>query len=316
MQRKRNRAKAYNLMLALFAGGVAFFVSMKLGPYYINGDQEYYRYLYENTWKFNLREGYAFYSATINSKEFVHFFAIWVFGGWLDKDLFVALSNMVLVGVGFMALVKCGANRAVALIVVLTNYYFFVLMFPAERLKYAAIFMMLAVCFSKSRFVRISSWGLAVLTHIQSLIVLFVVIAGSKKISLKAFLQNFFYSMLGFFALSASLYFVLPQIMVKSSLLGAREFEELLKFFLLFIIALYYSNNKKRVFIIFSPLLLATFMLGGGRVNMISYFVTLFLCVERRGGWNLGVWVPNVYFAFQTKSFIERVVLYGSAFQF
>jgi len=300
-------------MLAFAVAIFYFSVSIYIGGYYIYGDQEYYRYLYDNVWKFPLGEAYEFYGSVINSKEYGHFFLIWLFGRFFEKDLFVAISNAVMAYLSYKVAVKFGMSRVLAVLFIATNYYFYILMFPAERLKYAFIFI-LAAAASNRKFVTVGWVVLSVLSHIQVLIMLASLAITSGYFSLRFVFSNFLYSALAAIALCLGLYLVVPQIIAKSSLLDLRDVQEMLRFLVFFIVALVYGKDKKIVVLAFVPLMFATLLLGGGRVHMISFFVSLYFSCGCRGGWNLGFLILNGYFAYQAYDFVIRVIKYGSAF--
>lgn len=65
-------------------------------PLYTGGDQSIYRRVYEALPYLGLTEGFSFYSRSLSSREFVHFFLSWVASHFVDKDLFIAFSNAIL----------------------------------------------------------------------------------------------------------------------------------------------------------------------------------------------------------------------------
>ena len=80
----------------LTAAALVLLLSLLIMPLYTGGDQSIYRRVYEALPYLGLTEGFSFYSRSLSSREFVHFFLSWVASHFVDKDLFIAFSNVIL----------------------------------------------------------------------------------------------------------------------------------------------------------------------------------------------------------------------------
>ena len=133
--------RVLKLFVYVFVIAVVFFGSLYIGPFYILGDQLHYREIYKNLSEFGLVDGYVYYTSTIDSLEFVHFFFSWLASSHLEKDLFIALANGVLAWISLTLFQKWKASLFIAAFLVVTNYYFIAMYFSAERLKFGFIFV-------------------------------------------------------------------------------------------------------------------------------------------------------------------------------
>ena len=74
------------------------------------------------------------------------------------------------------------------------------------------------------------------------------------------------------------------------------------------------SDVKSKVIFMFIPLFIAVLLVGGDRINMISYIVFLYFSLPIKKGLNFGVIVSSVYFMVATIFFVGNILLYGDGF--
>lgn len=306
------------------AAAVVFLLSFLIMPFYINGDQSLYRKVYETLPDFGLTEGFLFYSRSLGSQEFVHFFLSWVASRFVDKDLFIAFSNAILAYVSMSLFRKWQASVIMAFLLVLTNFYFLVIYFAAERLKFGFMFLALSLIYIDQikRF-----YGFAVLALISHVQVLIVYGAILFNIFVRGILKLF---RTGKVAKSWLLLFLVPFLFLPPLLLGGEFFlaklvsyysvrdfadlTELAKILVFLLLALWYSKKKSETIIMFIPIVIAVFLIGGFRVNLFGYFFVLYYGLQFRGGWNFGVLTTSVYFAYSSINFLVNVIQHGDGF--
>ena len=92
------------------------------------------------------------------------------------------------------------------------------------------------------------------------------------------------------------------------------SFLELYQWSLLFFLSLIYSKNKNQTLVIFLVLGIVTLLVGGSRVNMMSYFVFLFYGLQYKQGLNIGVIITSLYFFFKSIPFVYSIYTYGDGF--
>ncbi|KWQ05489.1 hypothetical protein SE27_09660 [Acinetobacter harbinensis] len=156
---------------AIFYSAVVFIVSLFVLPYYIDGDQFYYRDFYKYCFyeSLTLSQQFDCYQTTLASSEPGYFILSKLANAFLDKDLYIAIANAILTFI-FSILVfknyKAVWHRHVFLILLLTNYYLIVMFFAAERLKFSFIFLALALLISGNK--KLFLFFGAMFIHIQS----------------------------------------------------------------------------------------------------------------------------------------------------
>lgn len=74
----------------------AFVVSYLILPFYSAGDQISLRHVYEMLPNLGFLEGFFYYNGTLDSQEPGYFLLVYVFSGFMDKDLLMSLLNAVL----------------------------------------------------------------------------------------------------------------------------------------------------------------------------------------------------------------------------
>ena len=293
-----------------------FTLSLLVSPYYIAGDQFHYRGVYEGLKNLNLTNGFILYISSLDSKEVMHFFFSWLASNLsLDKDLFTATSNAFLAYVVVVLLRKWQVSFFIIGLLLLTNFYFYVLYFSAERLKFGFIFLMLSILHTRRFYVFAF---LSIISHVQVLVIYgsilfevlssqFVRLVTAVKVKLTLIISVIFFLVLWFFLgehlLSKFHYYY-----------GEHGFSDLWRMFCFFILSLWYSKNKKQVVFIFIPMFMAVYLIGGERLNMMGYFIFLYYALPVKRGFNLGVLVTFAYFMFTSIGFIGNVLEYGDAF--
>jgi len=304
----------YRYLVSLYI----FIFSMFFFPLYKYGDLISYNRIYEGVENMSLLQAWLYYTFNINTTECIHFILIWFASRFIDRGVFIALSNAVLANVILYYLEKHKVNKLVSISFVVSNFYMLVIYFPAERLKYGVLFFFVSLLFidkiKKFTFFMLIS----LLSHVQ-LGVLYL------AMSIEVFLDHisdflktgkmkkwvlFVTPVLGFLLL-----FIWKHINGKLALyLIDSGITDLLRMFVIFIFSLLYSKDRVKTFIIFSPLLVATFLIGGDRLNMMGYFLFLYYGFQVRGGLNIGVIITSLYFFYKSVDFVLKVVYLGNAF--
>lgn len=302
-------------MAMLFVFGLSLLIS----PQYVNGDQLHYRATYEVVSSLSFIEGYLQYNLLLSSYEYVHYSLIWVFSRFLDKDVFIAFSNAFLVYFLLINLDKIRVYAPLAIILVLTNFYLFVLYFAAERLKYGMVFFLLSLYYIERVKVFYPFVILSLTAHAQFLIIY----AGIAFRNLRNLIWRFFTK--GLISKTVFFFFILAFVVV--ILLNKQIFSkfiayydsinifDLWKMFIFFALSLWYSKKKRLdALFIFIPLIIAAALFGGERVNIFGYFVFMYYALQVNRGVNFGVLATTLYFGVQAYFFVENIVLYGDGF--
>lgn len=302
--------------LATLFGLFAFAGSLLLSPYYISGDQEAYKPLYEEILDYKDWESkFTFYFLTVGAIEPFYLLLVNLLAGALPKDLAFSILNGVLAGCVALWLLQ---RRVSALIVapLMLNAYLIVLFFSAERLKVALLLFTLGFILHKRW--RWLLFLLAVLTQFQTLLLVLVHLIwqlGAKP-SRKRALQL----TLLLLVLAGAVVALSGNPLLAGYLTGKLDFYAdsgwgglgaIAKPLLYMAAALYYSPQRRRVLASFLPLVVATYFLGSERLALFSYFLFMIIVAPYRHGWNLATLLATAYYSYQGVAFIANFIDHG-----
>lgn len=314
-----SRISSKSLAVAINATFV-FCFSYFIGSQFILGDQLVYRSLYQGVDGLGLVDGYYWYISQVDSKEFGHYFLIWLASGCLDKDIFNAISNTVLAYFSTKLFLRWGAKPIIAVVLVSFGYYHLGMYLSAERLKYSFLFVTLSIYFYEKKHIFIVSLVLAVITHVQALIVYVTLYFEHYMESLLASFLTLRIKKIVFFSLLAASIFMIAFLLVFfEHILSKYEFYNerfggivaLKQMVVFFILSLFYSGKKLRVILLFIPLVITVYLIGGMRVNLIGYFVFLFFALKVNGGVNVGVLSTSIYYTLGWSGYVLNVINFG-----
>lgn len=300
---------------------VFYGVSVLLLTYYVLGDQVHYWRFYEALASADVSDVMRLARRMLTSSEPVTAYVLWV-GAQLGfgKSHFVALLNTIL-SVGVFLLLRKYHTRWYVFLLILTNFYLIVLMTGAERLKIA--YMLLTYSAVLGGRIGMIFALISPLAHLSSFIILAGLFAARFNDVLRSFLLRFSCSKshlvsggavlsLGFVA------FLFVQDGVISKGIGymrrGGEVSELLNIAILLIVGGIAARNRLRLVIALFPLIVATFLISGQRVNMLSFSLVLYLLLIERRLHHPLVLALLVYFSVKSIPFINNVFIYGNGF--
>lgn len=306
---------SYALVQKVIVAVLVFLLSLVIAPYYIEGDQEVYREVYAYLPDFGLLDGFIFYTSKLSSQEFIHFLLAWWASPYVNHDIFIAFFNGIFAYAILSLFQKWGASFPISATIIFTNYYFLVLYFPAERLKFGFLFLILSLINTDSKKFFLFVF-LALFAHVQTLILYAsVFLSYLVKTVLRKKSSKLIYFIP--FIIAFPLYLMSAQITQKYlSYSDSGGIFGVWKLGVFFILSMLYSKDKRETTLIFSVLMVAVFLVGGERVNLYGYFVFLYYGLQFKGGKNYGVAITSVYYAFASLGFMSNIFVYGTAFPF
>lgn len=301
-----------------------FMFSMILLPYANLGDQIYYRAFYEGLPGYSFSEGFSFYRNALGTQEWGYYILVYVFSGWVDKNVLMSVVNAFLGGIVARNIFLLGASRFL-LLMIFFNFYFLVLLFSAERLKLGALFCLLA--FSTQGSKGFICWVMAFLSHAQTLILLMVKIISKMASEAVFILQGRLkYGLLISVALSVVFLVIIFTVLgdhIAAKLdsysgpdgIFAGGWQALLKPAIFLVGSAFYAKqNRYEAVIANIPLLVAAFFVGDERLVMFSYFIFMYYAIQVNRGLNVGVLVGGFYFLVKGIFFISNILEYGDGF--
>ena len=309
--------------------GVAgvFLISLFLAPYYFKGDQIQYIGAYNTVYGHNFIDGFLAYRFYLSTEEPIHYSIVWVFSNLgFGKNVVMAAANSMLAYLLMRVLAEWRVSIYVALALVFTNYYFLVLYFAAERLKFGFIFLLLAVLFSKR-----GGWPpiffsfVAVLAHLQLIIFyaahLFSVymqrlITGIKI--RKTFYKDAFLYIFIVLLVYAAWTLLNDHLIYKLARYAAENrtsaIFDIWKSCFFLVLTLIYAKDKFKVVCAFSIIIASVTIVGPDRVNMMGYLIFMIYALQYKRGVNVGIAITSIYFASKSIGFLTRMVYTGMGF--
>jgi hypothetical protein len=311
------------LIRQIAIGVVVFFISLVLSRLYVDGDQLGYHRAYSLMEGLALRDGFVMYTHNVSSAEYVHFF-LSLLGSNLgiDKNAIMSLFNAILAVYSLKLLEKWGADFRVACLIVLTNFYMFVLYFAAERLKIGFIFLVLSLLYSNRPWYSYSLIFLSIWSHFSMLLIYASVwIAKSydnfrsvakmrSKIFYKSLLLLFPPLLLVLYE-SKTILWKLGTYIECNTNVSAMNF---LPLGVLIVLTGIYAKDMRKSLVIFAPFLVGVALLGGSRLNMLAYFIFLSFGLRVNGGLNAGVLITSAYFLYKSIGFVTNIFHHGHGF--
>lgn len=303
-----------------FAAVFAFLLTLLIDPLYTGGDPSLYRYVYGALATENLRHGFFFYSVILSSTEPLYYLLVWSLSHLgIPREIFIGTSSAILAFLSVKILVQRGANIILATVIVSTSFYFILLFTTTERLKIAVIFLIASVLMINRPRIAIVFAFLAVSAHIQvailylSFATIYVTAELRNAIVSKSLSVRLIGTTVAVFIFSLAAYYVIGnQIASKAgSYIGLGETSDLVRVLPLFLMTLWYSKDRINALLLFLPIIALTPIVGYGRLNIFSYFILLYFCVEKRRGFNIAVLMTTVYFAYSSYAFISRIREFG-----
>ena len=296
-----------------------FVISLVLCSYYVGGDQHAYIKLYNNLPSLGLIEAQEYYSRAVTSKELVHFTFSFIFSRITDKSVFIAIFNSVLVYSALVLFRRWGAHFWISAIILLSNYYAYVLYFPAERLKFGVIFLIVSLIFAETHKKSVLYSVFSCLAHFQMIIFYSSLLFEYCISKLK---KLFFDLKLSLYLLLILLFPILIFMLFSDELIhkihvamdnsyGIRSVAKPLVFLMG---SLIYSKNKISIIYLFIPIVIAAFFIGDSRVNMFCFFIFLYTALPVRNGFNVGIVLTIVYFGIKNFFFVDQILKYGNGF--
>jgi|GEM_PF-1422955 len=306
------RGLVYPICFALYI----FLLSYLILPFHTGSDQIAYRKVYEALPGMHFIEGFLFFHSYTSSREPGYYILVYVFSRLISKDLLMSVLNAAM---GFYLSRYMLRNRIAWHIILLLslNYYLVILLFTVERLKLGLLLAMMATVSSMGIF-RYSLWGCAVLTQVQTALLIISKVSANIFASLLPLFRGrlrlrMVFSFIGLLFLGGLLFFLREHILAKfESFIRLGGLTDLAKPLLFAALTLYYARNKRvEALAMQAPLLLASFILGGERIVIFSYFVFMYYALQYRYGSNLGVYVTSFYFLVKGLLYIKNILIYG-----
>ena len=311
----------YGILLDAILFLITFFISLALFEVYYAGDQFYYTDFYYTARDTSFSNIAWLQLQTTGSAEPFFGIMVWLASAVFEKSTFMSLANGAGVIVLRRVVLRLGASPLLFPLV-LSNYYLMVVLIPAERLKFALIF--LGIAYLSKGVWRYAAMGVALLFHFQTLAFISVLASRTLYYSLRDLAihrgRKFYFSIATnvfiLVSLALAFFFVMNsyqfQIQAKLGRYQENEISEILRSLIFLCAALWLARDRIEVVFVFAPLLVLAFSLGGERVNMVSF---LFLCgymLSYKRGLNFTSATLLLYFVWKNVDFTVTFIEHGT----
>ncbi len=319
MQLKLSQYRFRVLSTFLILGVCVFCFSLILSSYYTGGDQSIYNKVYDEIVGLSFSEAILMYKFNINSEEPIHFLVVWFFSNLgVSKSLLMGLSNCILIFYLIKIFVRLKVNVYIISLVILTNFYLYVLFFAAERLKFGFIFFLIFMDLGATYFKRYLYLIMSFLAHFQ--MIFFPVIYLFSNI--KKYVSNLKNILLIVLLSPIGIYFL---FFFQEHIVGKYESYSLLansntiikniwQPFFFMVCTLFYTKKISHILQIFFVIILFSALLGPDRITMIAYIYFMYFSLRVNNGINFGVIISSAYYGIKTVFFIYNILYFNNGF--
>lgn len=291
-----------------------------LAHFYTGGDQAGYRKAYVIVRGVDPVAGFRLYRSIISTVEIGHYAITYVASNLLiDKNIIFSYMNAVLAILLMRALRRLNADERIALVLVLSNFYIIVLYVAAERLKVAAVLLMLALEVARGRPLRYVLGVLSASAHL-TIVLLYGRVVGQIALYLKsnihqtvtivALLLIVMTAILSWYLLNGYLWWKAMQYMQTSNI----SLFSAVPLILCIMLSMLTSKEKKFIVLDFFPVVAAFVFFGGARTNMFAYITFIKHGIQEKRGLNVFVLASVVYMIYKSCLFVVEVVKTGQGF--
>lgn len=293
--------------------------SLVILPYYTGGDQEHYRLFYDNIASYSFFDGFLAYRSYLGANEPIYYLIIFFFNNLVEKDTLIAISNCIFAYYLARCLLKMRVNVFVVFSLFL-NFYFFVLLFSAERLKFSMMFFFISLAVGPG-FKQYTFLFLCVLSHLQSLMLVYVQKVSQIKNELVKYLKRG--SLFRLFLLVGVLVGFIVVLYLMRDYLSDKYIaysekagiKNVIKPIIFCVLSISYCKKRwMDILAIFTPLIFASILVGEERIVIFCYGIFFYFAAKVNKGLNMGILITNIYFIYKGIEFVLNIIYRGNGF--
>jgi hypothetical protein len=307
-----SRSNSDFIVASIFVFILTYAFTIILAPYHFGGDQEHYVNAYNSIRGLALLDAYEVYPTIIHTVEPIHFFIIWIFSSiGIEKNHVMAVANSLLAILFYIVLRKKGNTIPIAIILLFSSYYIMTMFFTLERTKFAFIFFFLYLLNRKIVFLILS-----IFSHTLILIPIgchFISRYLTKQQLVKDFKSSipvYCVKIIGVVTLIFLIYEYFGTHLGDkfSAYYNEKQSQDAIdgwQISIMLIMTLLTTKDKIKPGIYFILLIILASLIGGARVNMLSYFGFLFYSNSNTSLYKFFSVILAMYFSF-------KCIIYGS----
>lgn len=302
-------------LVGMFAVAAHLLASVLLGAY-TEGDRRHYSQFYDAISHVELWEVPNIQRAHTGSGEPIYGAVMWL-GARLaiPNQIYIGIANGLLCGLLAALLLRA---RAVFWMypLVFSNFYLLVLLTSAERLKYAAIFILLGLLSGGTA--RAILFLAAPFTHVQTLVVYAAAAVGllfDARSTVSILGRTRSRTSISIFAAIILIIFIWQHEYIIAKIAAYADSGGDI-FVMLGITALTYLTFPNRINLVLSigSLCIASFVLGGERINMMGYILYAYYCFTYNRGNSPYLAVMSIYVSYKSIGYVQSIFSVGHGF--
>lgn len=306
---------------SLFYGLLVFIFSIYVLPHYIYSDQQYYRLAYENCFEkvFSIKDELLCYSNYTGSKEPGYVVLAKLAQLITSKDIFISFANSVFAFFVSKLVFRYHKRvwyRNIFILLILFNFYSFVLYFSAERLKFGLLFLLISFYFFGKT--RLFLMAVAVLTHVQAIMLLAPYYVYNTFTSSKSIFRRSVEIVFPVIAMSGLLYFLKDHLISKIESMQSGDAYSVGVFSALkvslFIFLAVFTTKRISVLVAGFPLIVFAYFLGSERLSILAFIFLLCATTYFNKKMDVFLLILFSYFIYKGVGFLENIFVYGSGF--
>lgn len=326
-QSKNEKQKQFSLIISksklfIFSfTALTIIISYYFSLHYVRGDQVHYSNFYNDIRNVDILTAFILYRGYLGASEPIYFIIIYFVSSFIEKNFFMSLIN----GVLMYYISKIMISQKISKLFIFSlifNFYFVVLFLSAERLKFSVLFFVLFLYYFQKKKTRIIFLIFSILSHVQ---VIFLAIS-AYIIKIYKAVSNVFinlkikkssYTLPILAVLIIILFFLKDHILSKISSYteeGFNVFDILKPVVFMFFTLLLYRRDFFKIILMFTPMIVGSFLFGESRIVIFAYFLFLFLSFRRSPRTNIFIILTSLYFTYKGVFFLKDVMLYGTGF--
>ena len=308
-----SKSKLYPYIISLLTIAISYYFSL----YYVNGDQTHYTGFYNDIKGVDIFTAFFMYKNYLDSSEPIYFIIVFLVSRFIEKNVFMSLINGVFMFYISKLLISQKVNK-IFILSFIFNFYILGLFLAAERLKFSLLFFVLFIYYSQKNKTSIFFLILSILSHVQTIILLFSayinkLIKALTNIFVNLRIKNASYIIMILSICVSFLYFLKDHIISKLSsyVIYGFDISNIIKptAFLMFTFFIY-KRNFAKLFFMFLPMIVGSYFLGETRIVIYAYFLFLYLCFKRSSSINIFIFITSIYFTYKGVVFLNNIIVY------
>jgi hypothetical protein len=310
-----------NFFFIFIAGVAIFFWSYILLSYYTEGDQVSYLKFYEFQKDLTIYSIFSKDKFILDTSEPLYKLLVWIGSNLgIDKKIYTSAFNLIL-SLGLILFLKKEKAPLHSYFFILFNYYLIMLFAPAERLKYAYVFLIYSTLVSyKLKYFFIL---LAVLCHAQIIILIigyllyfFLKFTQNKSLKLK-FLSILYYMILLLFIylfkgnIKIFLEFAYHKF---TSYKADYFFVDYYKILILSFSFLLVTKKPIKLFIIYFPMIAISYIIGDQRINILIFSIGMYYIIIEKQLNHPIIIILMIYYFIKNTIFLYNIFKYNDGY--